>query len=77
MTTTASSQITRQAFLSRIRRKLAHEGQKLHISRSPLDQMGPLYTSSDNIVVAWNCDYESLERDCQVLKPGESLPIDY
>jgi hypothetical protein len=79
-TTVALRPITGTAFLARCRRRLSRDGETLHVSRSPrygAGDLGELYvTDGNNVVTACHCTPESLERDLQVLMPGEALPAD-
>lgn len=76
----ADRPISRDAFLQRCRRRLRQEGESLHITRGErwYSDLGYLYITDDytNSVIACHCTYESLQRDLQVLKPGETLPVD-
>ena len=74
---TASRPITRAAFLARVRYRLVQNGERLRITRNVHGMPGMLHIrDSSNFITDYGCSYESLERDLQVLRPGEALPTE-
>lgn len=61
--------ITRDAFLSRIRRRLAQDGQRLIVRRDNIC----IVDIHTRLQLASDCTIATLERDYQVLRPGEEV----
>ena len=68
--------ITRKALISRINRRLAHDGERLRSPRGELgrQELGDFYVTDDNnCVTAKDVDPEEWARELGVLRPREQV----
>ena len=68
--------ISEPALIARIKRKLAHEGETLRVSRSANGYDGHRYGVIDrdrNFITGGTSDIEEYGRELGVLRPGERL----
>jgi hypothetical protein len=72
----ARDPVSRTALMKRVNRRLAHDGEKLHASRSwmALHNFGAYYVLDRNgVVLAWHIELVQFAKELGCFRPGEFL----
>ena len=70
----AMAAVSERTLVQRINRRLALQGERLHVARREDPNTGRYYITDDrNTLIAWHCDPEQLASELGVLAELESM----